>query len=158
MDWMLRMPLHRSLSEYWLALAKFELARQEAERLCELAGQPGERTYLALGRRQLAAIALAERDWQRAETEIEQALAVVEGGEAPLAEWRVCATAGQLYERLHQRGEAGRYWRRSAEVLTRLGHSLGNETGLRQRLLTQPTALTVLRRAHATGWGDDCST
>jgi hypothetical protein len=112
---------------------------------------------LALGRRQLAEIALAEQNWPQAETEIKRALTVLEGGEAPLAEWRVCATAGQLYERLRQRGEASRYWARSAEVLTRLAHSLGNETELRQGLLTQPTALTVIHRAHATGWRDDCS-
>ena len=50
LEWIFQMPLRHALSEYWLSQAAFEPARQEAKRLCELAVQPGERTYLALGK------------------------------------------------------------------------------------------------------------
>src|SRR5262249_10925828 len=89
MEWV-QMPARHSLSEYWLAQGELARARQEAERVCALAAPSGERTYLALGRRMLAEIALAERNWKQAETAVTQALAVLEGAEAPLAEWRVC--------------------------------------------------------------------
>jgi tetratricopeptide (TPR) repeat protein len=151
-DWIARMPLHLGLSLYWLAQKEFGQARQEAERLCALAAQPGEQTYLSLGQGQLAAIALAERNWRLVEAKTKQAVTVLEGGEVPLADWRVCATAGQVYEHLHQRDKAKQYWTRSAEGLTRLARSLGQEPALQQKLLAQPTALNVLRRARAAGW------
>jgi hypothetical protein len=129
------MPLHLGLSEYWLAQGAFERARQEARHLCVLAMQPGERTYLALGKRALAAIALAEQEWEQAEAELSQALAVLEGAEAPLAAWRVYATGAQLSEQRGRSTEALRYWTRSAAVLTQLADSLGNVPELRQSLL-----------------------
>jgi tetratricopeptide (TPR) repeat protein len=129
------MPLHHALSEYWLSQAAFEPARQEAKRLCELAEQPGERTYLALGKSVLAKTALAEQQWEQAEAELLQALAVLEGAEAPLAAWRVYASAAQLYEQRGRCTEARQYWTRSAAVRTRLADSLGNARELRQSLL-----------------------
>jgi hypothetical protein len=111
-----------------------------------LAGQPGERTYLALGKSLLAKIALAEQQWEQAEAELLQALAVLEGVEAPLAAWRVYATAAQLYEQRGRSMEARRYWTRSAAVRTQLADSLGNARELRQSLLAY---LPVASRACA---------
>jgi tetratricopeptide (TPR) repeat protein len=135
LEWIFQMPLHHALSEYWLSQAAFEPARQEAKRLCELATQPGERTYLALGKCVLAKIALAEQQWELAEAELSQALAVLEGADVPLAAWRVYATAAQLYEQRGRSTEARRYWTRSAAVRIRLADSLGNALELRQSLL-----------------------
>ena len=140
------MPLRHALSEYWLSQAAFEPARQEAKRLCELAVQPGERTYLALGKSTLAKIALAEQQWEQAEAELSQALVVLEGADVPLAAWRVYATAAQLYEQCGRSTEARRYWTRSAAVRTRLADSLGNALELRQALLAY---LQVASRACA---------
>jgi predicted ATPase len=146
-EWVLRMRLHQGLSAYWLAQGEFARARQEAARLCELAAQPGERTYLALGRRTLAEIALAERKWAEAEKEVSQALAVLEGIEAPLAEWRVCATAAQFYEQRHRKTKACQYWARSAAIIGQLVKSLDGATELRQSLLTHPQVRAILHRA-----------
>ena len=146
LEWIFQMPLRHALSEYWLSQAAFEPARQEAKRLCELAVQPGERTYLALGKSALAKIAMAEQQWEQAEAELLQALAVLEGVEAPLAAWRVYATAAQLYEQRGRSTEARQYWTRSAAVRTRLADSLGNALELRQSLLAY---LPVASRACA---------
>jgi tetratricopeptide (TPR) repeat protein len=135
LEWIFQMPLRHALSEYWLSQAVFEPARQEAKRLCALAVQSGERTYLALGKSALAKIALAEQRWEQAEVELLQALAVLEGAEAPLAAWRVYATAAQLYEQRGRSTEAKQYWTRSAAVRTQLADSLGNALELRQSLL-----------------------
>jgi len=145
-EWV-QMPVRHSLSEYWLTQGEFTRARQEAGRLCELAAHPGERTYLALGQRMLAEIALAERKWEQAEVAVSQALAVLEGAEAPLAEWRVCATAAQLYQRRGDKAEARIYWTRSAAVLKQLADSLSEVPALRESLLNSPPVRGVLRRA-----------
>jgi DNA-binding winged helix-turn-helix (wHTH) protein/tetratricopeptide (TPR) repeat protein len=134
LEWIFQMPLRHALSEYWLAQAALEPARQEAQHLCELAAQPGERTYLALGKSMLAKIALAEQQWEQAESELSQALAVLEGAEAPLAAWRVYATAARLYAQRGRRTEARQYWSRSAAVCARLADSLGTAIELRQSL------------------------
>jgi len=139
--------LSHCLSAYWWAQGDFTRARQEAERLCELAAHPGERTYLALGKRLLAEIAFAERKWGQAEAVVSQALAVLEGAEAPLAEWRVCATAAQLHQRRGDKAEAQTYWTRSAAVLKRLADSLSEVPALRHSLLNAPRVRGVLRRA-----------
>ncbi len=135
MDWILRLLLHDGLSRYWLAQGEHERARREAESLRELAAPPGERTYLALAHRMLAEVALAAQRLGDAENEISCALAALEGAEAPLAEWRVCATAGRLYEQLGRATEAADHKRRSAETLNRLADSLDEADQLRQSLL-----------------------
>jgi len=58
----------------------------------------GERTYLALGRRVLAEAALAERDGATADRELSDALDAIAEHEAPLAEWKVRATAARSEE------------------------------------------------------------
>ena len=45
-----------------------------------------------------AAIALAQGQWSAAAAELSQALSVLGEGEAPLAAWRVYATAAQLHQ------------------------------------------------------------
>lgn len=148
-DWILEMQLRHGLSEYWLARKELGRASQEAERHCELAAQPGERTYLAIGRRALAEIALAGRKWDQADAEISGALAILEGEEAPLAAWRVYATAARVHQQQGRRAEAERYWRQSAAILHRLAASLGDALELRQSLLTHPPVRAIVRRARS---------
>ena len=88
-----------------------------------------------MGKSVLAKIALAEQQWEQAESELSQALAVLEGAEVPLAAWRVYATAAQFYEHRGRSIEARQYWTRSTAVRTQLADSLGNALELRQSLL-----------------------
>src|SRR5262249_44263197 len=106
-DWVLRMPVALGLSECALAVGDPGQALREARRVCELAAQPGERTYLALGRRALAEAALAEGHWAEAEAELARALAALEGGAVPLAEWRGDATGARRHGRRRRRPEPG---------------------------------------------------
>jgi tetratricopeptide (TPR) repeat protein len=149
MDLLVRLLRHQGLSEYWLAEGEYGNARREARQLCELAAQPGERTYLAFGRRILAEVALAERQWGEAEEEISRALVVLEGVDAPLAEWQVYATAAQLHQQRGRTAEAGRCWSRSATVLNRLANSLGDSDASRQSLLAHPFVCAILSQAQS---------
>jgi DNA-binding winged helix-turn-helix (wHTH) protein len=144
MDWVLRMPLNYGLSRYWLAEGKTAEARREAQILHQLAGAPSERTYVALAFQTLAEVAIAEENRSAAESFIKQALEVIESGDAPLAEWRVCATAASLFEGSDQ---AAYLWRRSTESLYRLAFSLGDAGRLRQTLLTNPVTRNIQQHA-----------
>jgi hypothetical protein len=155
MDWILRIPHHYGLSRYWLAQGQPAQARREAERVCELAAQPGERTYPALGHQTLAEVAMVKpglgpnpgTNFEEAEAAITKALATLDDAEAPLAQWRVHMTAAQLYERLGRSADAVDSWRRSADTLLQLANSLDPDDPLRESLLADPTAQAIQRRA-----------
>jgi DNA-binding winged helix-turn-helix (wHTH) protein len=149
MDWILRLPLHDGLSRLWLAQGELAQARREAEALRELAAPSGERTYLALAHRTLAEIAMVAGQWDEAENEVSRALATIEETDAPSAEWRVRATAAQLYEQRGHVAEAAPHWRRSADALDRLAESLVEDDRLRESLNTNPSAQLIQRRARA---------
>ena len=144
MDWILSMPLSLGWSQYRLAQSEFEAARAEAERLCDLAAKPPERTYLALGHRLLAEIALRQRHWDKAQTELVKALAVLEEAEAPLAAWRVYALAAELYGEQGRKAEARRYRSHSAAIIDQLANSLDSGDPLRDLFLSAPPVRAVL--------------
>jgi len=147
MDWILQMPLRLGLAENWLARRAFGRAREQAAELCRLAGMAGERTYLALGRRVLAEAALAERDGATADRELSHALDAIAEHEAPLAEWKVCATAARSEEAHKRPPRAQAYWARSVAVLDRLAASLADDAELHRTFLAHPSVQAVRRRA-----------
>jgi DNA-binding winged helix-turn-helix (wHTH) protein len=136
MDWIWYMHLHNGLAEYWLARGDLAGARREAEKTRTLAEQSGERTYGALGRRLLAEVAIARRDWDRAETELSGALGLLEGDELPLARWRLDATAARLHQKRRRPAAAKRCRGHSRAVLHRLADSLDADDPLRQHMLS----------------------
>ncbi|ETX05536.1 MAG: hypothetical protein ETSY2_22405, partial [Candidatus Entotheonella gemina] len=89
MDWIWLMPLHQSLSDYWLQLCEYEHAQREAQCVGEVASQPGEVTYLAQAWCTQAEVALTRQQWPEAEQKLNEALTLVATAEAPLAAWRV---------------------------------------------------------------------
>jgi tetratricopeptide (TPR) repeat protein len=135
MDWVLRILLHHALSRYWLAQGRPEEARREAERVCELAGPPGEKTYLALAHLVMAETTMESGDRDAADAAVNKSLMVIQGVDAPLAEWRVCAIAAKLSELNGRTAEATRHRRRGLEVLNRLAGSLDPTDRLRDSLL-----------------------
>jgi hypothetical protein len=150
MDWILNMPWRWGLGEYWLAHRQFGRAREQMEELCRLAAAPGERTYLALGHRGLAEATLGEGDRAGAEREVAKALGVLDGFEAPVAEWRVYATAARIEEARGRRSRAEAYWGRSAAALDRLATGLKDHGDLYQSFLSQPAVEAVRRSAKVT--------
>jgi len=123
-EWILQQPLHLGLSACALAAGELARAGAEAERVCALAAQPGEPTYLGLGHRARAAAAIAARRWDDAERALAAARAAVDGGAAPLAEWQVWATAATLAAAVGRPDDAAQHRARSAAVLDRLAASL----------------------------------
>jgi DNA-binding winged helix-turn-helix (wHTH) protein/tetratricopeptide (TPR) repeat protein len=147
MDWILNMPLRLGLGEYWLGRRKFGRAREEMKELCRLAAAPGERTYLALGHQGLAEAALGEGERAMAEREVAEALRVLDGFEAPVAAWRVYATAARVEEARGRRSRAEAYWGQGAAVLERVATGLQDDGDLYHSFLAQPAVEAVRRNA-----------
>lgn len=122
-------------------------ARNKADALCAIASARQERTFLALGHRLLAQIAVAEGQWSEAEAQLAQALSVIADGEAPLAAWRVYETAAELHQRLGHNIQAQDFREAKMRVLRALAASLGDDpscSNLRQALAKDEPADAML--------------
>ena len=144
MDWSWQMPVGLCLAEQALAVGDLARARAEADRVRALAAVPGERTYLALARRLLARIAAADGDAETAEAEIAAALGALDGIDAPVAAWQICATAARIHQDGGRLSEAEACRARSAAAIRRLADSLDPSSDLRTLFLSAAGARLTL--------------
>jgi len=138
MDWYLRPLFHLGFGEYWLTQNEWEKAEEQANKLCALSALPPDPTYLALGHRLLAEVAIGQKALDKASVEVEQALSYLRKTEAPLAAWQVYATAAELESRRECFSEADAYRQRSAKILRSLAESMDEADSLRQSVLRYP--------------------
>jgi len=144
-DWYWRMMLEEALTELWLAKGDLSLARPEAEHLLEVTLATPERTWQARAWEVNARVAMAERDFGRAEHCIDRALSTMEGFEVPLAAWRVHGRAAEL-ERRAGRNEAARHHRELARAtILKLADSLA-DNALRDTYLSAPPIREIMGR------------
>jgi DNA-binding winged helix-turn-helix (wHTH) protein/tetratricopeptide (TPR) repeat protein len=120
--------------ETWLALGEFRQARHYAEQLQNRAAGAPERTYLALSYCMHAEIFLKEGSLDEAESQIAEALNIIEQAEAPLAAWRVHATAEKFYSRLGDTHRADICQREKQGVVQKLIQSMPNSDPLHKGL------------------------
>ncbi|WP_026609087.1 ATP-binding protein [Methylocaldum szegediense] len=133
------MPLfHLGLGEYWFTQSEWKKAEEHAEKVCALSALPPDPTHRALGHRLLAETAIARKEMDRARTEIGHALSWLGKTEAPVAAWRVYATAAQVESVCGNSQVAATYRHRSAEILGRVVQSMDKTDRLRQSLLEHP--------------------
>lgn len=118
-----------------LARGELDAARTHAGELLEVASATGDPTYQALAHRLLAQASLAAGRPADASRAIDAALALVDGGRAPLAGWRVHATAAEIATARRRRTDARAHHAASAAILARLADSLGSEPELRAAML-----------------------
>jgi len=123
------------------ALARGEIAaaRLAVERLRELSDRNPDRAWQARARRMSARVAIAERDFARAESDISEALAIIAEIEAPLVAWRTHETAAELCDLTGADEQAEDHRRMRHETLLNLAHSLDEDEPLRQSLLNAVT-------------------
>jgi hypothetical protein len=143
--WLSRMGFHFGLAEYWLRAGDLARAAVEAERLRALAAPSRERTYLALAARQRVEIALADRRAGDPEVPLAEALALLDGGDVPLAAWRVHATAARVYAQ-SRATEATRHRRQAAAIVDTLAQSLGGADDLRRAFLAAAPVVELTRQ------------
>jgi hypothetical protein len=68
----------------------------------------------------------------------------MEGVEAPLAAWRVHASAAELERRVGNQGAAGRHRSLGRETLLALANSLVEHAGLRETFLAAPSVRAII--------------
>jgi DNA-binding winged helix-turn-helix (wHTH) protein/tetratricopeptide (TPR) repeat protein len=135
LGWYWKVRLHGTLSELWLARGDMEAARQEADLFRELSDRNPDRAWRARARLTSARVAQAEKDWSRAESEIAEALTLIEGRIAPLAAWRIFETAAEIYEQKGRKAQTKQFRRMRNETLQGLADSLGEGEPLRRSIL-----------------------
>jgi len=87
---------------------------------------------------------MAEGNLRRAQDDIAQALAVMEGYEVPLATWGVHATASELYQYLGDKVLAQQHRALSCETIDKIANSLPLTEPLRQTFLSAPRIREIL--------------
>jgi tetratricopeptide (TPR) repeat protein len=133
--WYWKIRMHGTLSELWLARGDLIAARQEAELCLESSDRNPDRAWQARARRTSVRVALGEGDLARAEGEIAEALALIEGRIAPFAAWRIYETAAALYGQTDRSDQAEHYHQLRNQTLHGLADSFAEDEPLRQSIL-----------------------
>jgi DNA-binding winged helix-turn-helix (wHTH) protein len=143
MDWMWRMPIAHGLGECDLLGGDLTAARRRALGVLSLAGQLGDRHYLALGHRRLALVAEREGDLDGMEAALDEATRTLGGGEAPLAAFRVQATCARLWQQCGRQQQAESARQATRATLDSLAASLASA----ERVPATAAEATALRQA-----------
>jgi DNA-binding winged helix-turn-helix (wHTH) protein len=133
LDWYWRFALEWGMVNVLIRQGDPLTALVRAERLCDLTAQTDERAWQAFAWEARARAALSCGDASEASDHVANALAVCEGVQAPLAEWRAHATAAMTYKALGDVSRGGTHDRLGAAVRRRLAESLPEGHALRLR-------------------------
>jgi hypothetical protein len=96
-----------------------------------------------------ARVAMAELDWTKARDCIINGLSAMEGFDAPLAAWRLHATAFELYQNSGDRDLAKRQLLLSRDTIMKLANSMPAEEPLRTKFLSAPAIRKTLGACEA---------
>ena len=142
LHWYWRMTAQLGLSQVRLASGDLANARSEVETFLQSALSTADPYLQSLAWEIKSRMAIAEQDWSTAQEYVEQALAVLEKFEVPVAAWRVHATAWDLCSHANDNklAEAHRACA-EAHILT-IANSFAPDEPLRQSFL----AATPVRR------------
>jgi DNA-binding winged helix-turn-helix (wHTH) protein/tetratricopeptide (TPR) repeat protein len=143
-DWYCRLFVESALTELWIGKGEVVQARLQAERFLGVTLTTAERTWQALAWEANARVALIELDGVRAQDCITKALSAMEGFDAPLAAWRVHASAFELYRYLGDQNLAECHRVRSRDIIMKLANSLPLEEPLQRIFLSTPMVRKIL--------------
>ena len=146
-DWYWRMPLESSLAELWLAKRDAHRARSQAKQFLHSTLATVERTWQALAWETNVRVAINDRDLERANECLATALQTMDNFEVPLAEWRVHATAANLYEMQGNKFSARHHFELSRSTIMKLADSLQPNETFRNTFLSSPVISSILRAA-----------
>jgi tetratricopeptide (TPR) repeat protein len=149
MRWMTELRIEAAAAEHCAARGDFEAAARRAERLLEIAGSLGARTYCAAAERvRLEAALHAGSDVEAATDRLAAPLAEFEGLPAPLEAWKSARVLGGALERLGRGAEARRAFETAARAIRTIAGGTHDEE-LRSGFLASPPVREVLDRAGA---------
>ncbi len=123
-DWYWRLLRHSALTNLWLSRDDWRKAADYARSFLTSAVATADRTWQALAFEANARVALRSEGVERAQEYIERALAAIEAFEAPVAGWRVHATAADVARARGDTVVADRHRSKSRDIVMKLAHSL----------------------------------
>jgi tetratricopeptide (TPR) repeat protein len=109
LDWYWRMPLEWSCVNVALMSDDLEEAHRRCSRLIEFTGRTAERTWQSIAWEAKARVLLYEGAISEAASCLDRARQIIDGFEAPLAEWRIHSTAAAAHARLGEHALAAKY-------------------------------------------------
>jgi DNA-binding winged helix-turn-helix (wHTH) protein len=145
LDWCFRLPLQAALSELSLLCGKLTNAREDATCYLNLALSTEDYTYRALAAEVSARVALAHKDLSAAQNFIFEGIRAIEERDVPLAAWRVHATAASLFATAGQDALAQKHRQAAKLSILALADSIGPEHALREKFLSAPAIISVLK-------------
>jgi len=149
LHWYWRMKAQLGLADAWLAAGNLRKAWTEADRFLDAVSSTAEPNLLALASEVQARVAMAARDWTRAERDIESALAIVTQFDIPTTGWRVHATRADLYRCVKDEAAAEPHRARAEALVVALADSFDRDEPLRQAFLSSPPVRRIRGgRAH----------
>ena len=117
MKWHYSLHLFASLGELWLARGELAKAQEFADRCLEIATRTHSRKYEVQGKRLWGEIALAQRQWQEAETWLRQALLLARTVGNPPQLWKTYVAMGHLFREMQQPTHAQEFYQAARDVI-----------------------------------------
>jgi DNA-binding winged helix-turn-helix (wHTH) protein len=145
LDWYWRLALEWGMVNLLIANGDQTGAQLRAQRLCDLAAQTDERVWQALAWEARARAVLLLDEPSKAINHVANALAACEGGQVPLAEWRVHATAAAAYKNTGDLRRARTHAHLSARARKRLAVTLPQGHSLRLTFERRSGSVSVSR-------------
>jgi tetratricopeptide (TPR) repeat protein len=143
LHWYWRMNAQLGLSDAWLGAGNLRNAQKEADRFLDMSSSTSEPNLLALASEIQARVAMAAKDWKRAERLIETALAIVAKFDIPPTGWRVHATRTDLARCVKDHAAAEQHRARAEAIVASLAESFDRDEPLRHAFLSSPRVRAI---------------
>jgi tetratricopeptide (TPR) repeat protein len=144
LHWAWRMTAQLGMSEAWLQSKDIEKAKVGADALLHSVLQTADPHLQALAWEIQTRVAVAEKDWRRADDCVHKALEIVHGFEVPVAGWQVHATAWRLYESRQQYAEAESHREQAQACILKIADSFPKGEPLRESFLSAAPITRIL--------------
>jgi DNA-binding winged helix-turn-helix (wHTH) protein/tetratricopeptide (TPR) repeat protein len=144
LHWRWRLHAQLGMTEARLQAGAMAEAHREAEDVLASALSAADPNMRALAWQMKSRVARADNDLDGARVCIDEALAILDRFDIPVAAWQVHRTAGDLYAEVGDRERAAGHRGRAKELILRIADSFDRDEPLRESLLTAPPVRSVL--------------
>ena len=144
LHWMWRMTAQLGVTESWFYSNEIEKASPEADTFLHSALETADPHLQALAWEIQTRVAVAKKDWGRADDCLHKALEIVHGFEVPVAGWQVHATAWRLFESKQQYAEAESHREQAQACILKIADSFPKGEPLRESFLSAAPITRIL--------------
>jgi tetratricopeptide (TPR) repeat protein len=150
LHWFWRLNARLGLSRVWLEAGDIAKAGAEADVFLESARSTPNPFLQTLAWEMKSRIAIADEDWTRARDHVDQAFAVLEKFDVPVAAWRVHATAWDLLLHAKDSNAAETHRARAEAYVLAIANSFAPDEPLRKTFLEAAPVRRILKPRQGT--------